>query len=154
MPHNNPLTFRLAGRREFTFLARILFVLSLVAAALSPHPVFLTILAFGAGWLAHILEFSNLNKVELISVIFPDGQVRIRSNCGNMVAGFLSGQQWCSRHVAVLRYIRGDKYKYLVLLSAQQNADEYRRLNVWLRQDFCIDTAGKHVSGTGPAKRV
>ena len=151
MPHNSPLTFRVAGSRDFVLIALILFALSVVSAALSPQPVLLIVLSFlvfGAGWVACILEHSKVNEVELISVIFPDGRVRLESGRWFKIEGFLSGQQWCSHHVAVLRYITGGKSQFLVLLSAQQNADEYRRLNVWLRQDFCSGT------GDGPVSEV
>ena len=124
-------------------------MLTVVSAALSPKPVLLIILSFlvfGAGWVAYILDFSKVNKVELISVIFPDGRVRLESGQKFKIEGFLSGQQWCSQHVTVLRYITGGKSQYLVLLSALQNTDEYRRLNVWLRQDFCSGTGDRPVS--------
>jgi len=149
MPHNKPLTLKAANRKDFIPLVSILFVLVLVSAILSPQPLLLVLLAlsvFGAGWFASTLWVSNINDVELISVIFPDGQIRLKSDFEPDCEGFLSGQQWCTQHVAVLRYITGDKRQYLVLLSAQQNADDYRRLIVWLRQDFCNDTGKKQVS--------
>ena len=149
MPHNRPLTLKVANRKDFIPLVSTLFVLVLVSATLSPQPLLLVLLAvsvFAAGWFAPTLWISNVNDVELISVIFPDGQISLKSDFGTDCEGFLSGQQWCTQHVAVLRYETGGKRRYLVLLSAQQNANDYRRLIVWLRQDFCNDTGKKQVS--------
>jgi hypothetical protein len=157
MPHNSPLTFRVAGKQDYVFLALILFVLIVVSTALNPQPVMLIILSFvvcGAGWFVNTLDFSNLNDIKLISVIFPDGKVRIESGGEYKIEGILSGQQWCSHHVAVLRFATGGKHRYLVLFSVQQHVEEYRRLKVWLRQDFCTGTADKPASGIWPASRV
>ena len=151
MPFNSPLTFRVAGRRDFVPIALGFFTLTLISAALSPQPVFLIILSFltfGAAWIVYIIYFYKVNKIELISVIFPDGGVRLESGRKPVIKGFLCGQQWCTRHIAVLRFITHGKRRYLVLLSAQQNADKYRRLIVWLRQDFC------HGSGDRPVPEV
>ena len=153
MPHNRPLILKVANRKDFTLLTFILFILVMVSAALSPQAVlliFLGLVVFGA----YTLWISNINDVKLMSVIFPDGQIRLGSDLEPEIEGFLSGQQWCTHHFAILRYITGGKCRYLVLLSAQQNADDYRRLNVWLRQDFCNDTANKKVSASWPAKWV
>ena len=144
MPHNRPLILKVANRKDFTLLTFILFILVMVSAALSPQAVlliFLGLVVFGA----YTLWISNINDVKLMSVIFPDGQIRLQSDLESEITGFLSGQQWCTRHFAVLRYKTGGKYRYLVLLSAQQNVDDYRRLNVWLRQDLCSDTGKKNV---------
>ena len=148
MPHNRSLTFKIANRNDFTLLNGILFALSLICALLSPQPVFLTILVlllFVTGWFAYILDIPKVNNVISMLILFPDGRVRIELDNKLNTEGFVSGQQWCSQHVAVLRYITGGKRRQLVLLSAHQNADEYRRLNVWLRQDFCNDTGKKQV---------
>ena len=128
----------------------ILFVLAIVSALLSPQPVLLTtfvLLLSGVGCLAYILDFTKLNDVKLISIIFPDGRVRLESGQAPESMGFLSGQQWCAHHFAVLRYSVRGKQQYLLVLSAQQNADEFRRLKVWLRQDFCSDIGEQPVSG-------
>jgi len=150
MPHNIPLTLKLASRRDFDILFLALFVLVVASAMLSPQPVLLTILAFllfGAGLFVYTLVISNVNDVELIAVIFADGHLRLESGQKPEVEGVLNGQQWCSHYVTVLRYVSGGKRHSLVVLSAQQNADEYRRLKMWLRLDFCNDGCEKRVSG-------
>jgi uncharacterized protein (DUF58 family) len=152
-----PLRLKLASSKDFDILFLALFMLVVASAMLSPQPVLLTILAFllfGAGLYVSTLVISNVNDVKLIAVIFPDGQLRLESGQELEIEGVLNGQQWCSHYVAVLRYVSGGKRQNLVILSAQQNADEYRRLKVWLRLDICSDTCEKQVSGILPASRV
>ncbi len=151
MPYSRPLTLKVANRKVFTILIGILFVLSLVSALLSPQPVLLTIfvlLIFGVGWLTGILDISNVKDVKLILIIFPDGRARLEADQELKSEGILSGQQWCTQRVAILRYIAHGKRHHLILLSTQQSVDEFRRLKVWLRQDFCSDIGAKPVSGS------
>jgi hypothetical protein len=81
----------------------------------------------------------------LILVIFPDGRVRLESDQQGKVEGFLEGQQWCTRWFAVLRVAYDDTIRTLLIRSAQQpGVDDFRRLNMWLRQDLFSSTrAGK-----------
>jgi hypothetical protein len=150
MPYNRPITLKVAHRKDFIIPIGFLFVLTVVSAVLSPQPVLLTMsvfILFGAGWLLYILDFIKLNDVKLISVMLPDGKVRLESYHDTEILGFLSGQQWCTQHVAVLRFTARGKRNYLLVLSAQQKTDEFRRLKVWLRQGFCSDAGEKPVSG-------
>ena len=150
MPHNRPLTLKIANRKDFSFLTGLLFVLAVVAALLSPWPAVLTlcvIILFGAGRFSHTLDFSKVNEVKSILTILPDGRVSLESDRGSKSNGFLTGQQWCIQHLAVLRYTSEGKQRHLLVLSAQQNADEFRHLKVWLRQEVCTDTGEKPVSG-------
>ncbi len=123
-----------------TVLLPVFFTLVMGAAALSPQPVLLTLLVFlisAAVLLLYILRFHKVNEVELLLLLFPDGQLKIESVNEPDIEGALMGQQWFTRYVTVLRYVTGGQRQSLVLLSAGQNADDYRRLSVWLRQDFC-----------------
>jgi len=149
MPYNQPLTLKVANGTDFAVPIGILFVLTIVSALLSPQPAVLTtlvLLLFGVGWFVYTLDFIKVNDVKFILVIFPDGRVKLESGQESDITGILSGQQWCTHHVAVLRYTARGKQQYLLVLSAQQNADEFRRLKVWLRQDFCSDIGEKPVS--------
>lgn len=140
MPHNRALRLKVANRKDFTVLLPVFFMLVMGAAALSPQPVLMTLLVFlisGAVLLLYILRFHKVNKVELLLLLFPDGQLKIESIHEPDIEGTLKGQQWFTRHVTVLRYVTGGQRQTLVLLSAEQNADDYRQLSVWLRQDFC-----------------
>jgi len=142
MRHNGPLTLKVANKKDFAIPLLVVFVLGIISAMLSPRPVlmaFLVCILFGAGWFTYTLSFYKVHAIKSVSVFFPDGRLRLESNRGLEIEGFLEGQQWCSQYVAVLRYVTRGKRQHLVLLSARQNADEYRRLRVWLRQSFCSD---------------
>jgi len=129
-----------ANRTDFSLPVGLLHLLVVFAALISPHPVVLTVLSvavFTTGWLGPILGFTKTNNEKLTSVIFADGQVRLESVRGCLDAGILNGQQWCTRHLAVLRIANGDTKGNLVIMSfQQQDAGEFRRLSVWLRQDL------------------
>ena len=141
MAEKESLTLKIAERKDFAGLNRILFLLVVTSAALSPLPVYLTVftvLLVGAGWIAHILCFSKVNGIKLTLVIFADGQICLCSGCGDVVKGFLDGQQWCTHRIAVLTIATGSKTQNLIVLSGQQAPDEYRRLKVWLRQGAAL----------------
>ena len=149
MAHNNPLMFQVANRKDFAIPLVFLFMLAMLSAMLSTHIIQLSLLVFlifGAGRFTYILNFCKVINAEIILKISPDGLLKLESTHHTGTEGYLDGQQWCTRYVTVLRYITGGKRQFLVLLSAQQNAEEYRRLNVWLRQDFCTDTSDAPVS--------
>lgn len=142
MPYSRPLQLKVADREDFAGFISGLFILTMVSALLSFQTIpliLLTILFFGAAWFLFILEIPKISKLKLISVIFPDGLVSIKLNDEIKIEGFLIGQQWCTHHVAVLRFKTEDGIKRVVLLSRQQNAHDYRRLKVCLRQDFYND---------------
>ena len=150
MPYNRPITLKVAHRKDFIIPIGFLFALTIVSAVLSPQPVLLTMsvfILFGAGWLLYILNCHKISDINLISVILPDGRVRLESDQETEIVGILSGQQWCTHRVAVLRLTARGKQKYLVVLSAQQKTDEFRRLEVWLRQKFRNNIGEKPVSG-------
>lgn len=151
MPYNAPLMLRVANKKDFVVPIRILFLLGLFSAVLSPQPVLLTLLAilfFGAGWAVHTLGLYKVNTVELTVVIFPDGGLSLKSGREDSIASFLDGQQWCTHRFAVLRIAKqGTARKLVILSSQQQSVDDFRRLNMWLRQGVCADTGKKQLSG-------
>jgi len=137
MPHNRSLTLAVASKQNTAMPVRMLFLLALLSALLGPQPVISTavvIVVAGVGWIIRILCISNVTEVELYLVLFADGRVSLGSNGEDAVEGFLAGQQWCTQRVAVLRVAIAGKVQNLLVLSRQQGAEEYRRLNVWLRQ--------------------
>jgi hypothetical protein len=139
MLYDTPLIFKIAIRKDFFFPIVILFVLSIVSALLSPQPVLLTIFAvvlFGAGRYVPLLDTTKVNDIYTKLIIFPDARV-IVSNHMSKKAGILCGQQWCTHRLAFLRYTISGKKQSLILLSVQQNCGDFRRLKVWLRQDYC-----------------
>ena len=149
MPHNRPIRLNVSTSRDLFLPVWLLNSLVVLAALLSPYPVLLTVSAiviFGAVRLGRILELSKVNNIELISVIFPDGRVRLESDRKETIEGFLDGQQWCTRRFAVLRVACEDTTRHLVIRSTQQHGtDEFRRLHMWFRQDLCSSTSKKQV---------
>jgi len=142
MPAKTPIRLVVANRSNFFLPVSALHVLALIATVSSPLPASsiaaVVAIVVVVGFL-HILDFSKSNNtVELTSVIFPDGKMQLESGQGRIFVGVLSGRQWCTRHVAVLRIIDRERTSHLVFLQdRRQDADEFRRLRVWLRQDLC-----------------
>ena len=151
MSYNNPIRLTVANRRDFVIPVGLLMLLALLSALLSPHPVLMivfTVLILCAGWSIFTSGFSKVDEAKLTLIIFAEGQVDLESSQKDTIEGILDGQQWCTRQVAVLRVTDGDSLRRLVILSAQQqNADDCRRLNMWLRQDFCNGTHKQQVPG-------
>jgi len=150
MPYSKALTLKVANKGDFSPLLVVLVLLSIVSAVLSSQPILLILvsfIAFAAGWFSFILHSSKINDIKLISIILPDGQVRINSIEGSKIEGYLGGIQWCTSHIAVLRYISEEgRLRYLVFLSGQQHSNNFRRLQVWLRHGYCNNTDNHQVS--------
>ena len=155
MLNNIPIRLQVSNREDSTLPLFFSGLLIVLAALLSAHPLFLAagaILLVGAGWVAKTLQFPKTKSEELTSVIFPDGRVRLESNQEDTIDAFLDGQQWCTRWLAVVRVTNGDKIRKLVIRSAKQpTADDFRRLNMWLRQDFCNSNG---LTGVGKLTRL
>lgn len=149
MPHNTPIRLQVSTQKDFVLALRVLNLLVVLAALISPYPFLLTVFAivfFAAGCAATILGFSKANSAELISIIFPDGRLRLESKRERIFEGFLNGQQWCSRRLAVLRVSNGETTRKVVIqFSLQPGTDDFRRLTVWLRQDLCSNTRAGQV---------
>jgi hypothetical protein len=149
MPDSRPLTLRVANQGDFAIAFCVLGLLALFAALLSPWPVLMSIvmiLLFGAGWGAYILGIFKINRKKWTLLVFPDGQLRLESNGKDSVGGVFEGQQWCTHSFAILRIRVGGTTRKLLILSTQQSDDDFRRLNMWLRQDFCSGNRGNRVS--------
>lgn len=149
MLQNKPIRLKVSGRQDFFPAVCLLYVLTVVAALLSPHPILLIFLAtvvFGISWVLPILGFSKSNQLKLTSVIFPDGRVQLECDRQDKIEGFLVGQQWCTRWLAIIRFTdEGKKRKLLIRAACQHNPDDFRRLHMWLRQGFYDSTRVKPV---------
>ena len=149
MLRNRPVILRVSKPNDFVPPVGLLNLLLVIAALISPYPVVLTlaVIVFASiGWRASILEFSKSNNVKLTLVIFPDGRVRLESDQADTIEGFLDGQQWSTSWFAVLRVVDEDRIRNLLIRSVdQQSKDDFRRLNMWLRQDLYTSTWTKQV---------
>ena len=146
MLHSRPLKLEVANKGDFVVPGLLLSGLVLTAALLSTQPVamtFLAVLVIVSGWVFYTLGFSKVTGVKLTSVIFPDGTLGLESAGQSKIEGVICGPHWCTSQFAVLRYITGGKLHNMLLLSAHQNAGDYRRLLVWLRQDLFLKSEGR-----------
>lgn len=145
MPHNRAMTLRVAGRNECVLPALMVSFLILGSVISSSQPMIMTaaiVLLLGAAWVLFIQINSKATYVNLTSVIFPDGSVKIKSDAYIKFEGVLRGQQWCNSQFAVLKFAAAGKNYCFVLLAAQQSTADYRRLLVWLRQDLLLKSEG------------
>ena len=137
MTDRTQLTLRVAEKKDFAVLNRLLLLLALLAASLSPHPFVLTLLVvmfIGAGRLLQTLSYPNVADVKLMQINIANERIRLHSKRGDNGAAYLHEQYWCTRWFTVLRVtIAGDTQNHIIL-SGQQSPEEFRRLNVWLRQ--------------------
>lgn len=159
MRNDAPIRLKVSGRADFILPVSVLYLLVFIAALISSRPVLLgclAVLSFMAVWLFHILDFSKAdNNVNLTSVIFPDGRVKLESGRERSNAGFLSARQWCTSQFAVLRINDGESVSRLLILSAQQREKfEFRRLNMWLRQGLCDNVFPCRSARNKPVIRV
>jgi hypothetical protein len=149
MLQNKPIKLKVSGKQDFALPVCALYLLAVVAGLLSPHPILLTIFVivlFGVMWGPAILGFTKANKAELISVIFPDGRVRLEFDRKDKIEGFLEGQQWCTRWLAVIQLADGNTTRKLIISAArQEKTDDFRRLHMWLRQGLYNNTGVKPV---------
>lgn len=148
MPHSGSLTLKIARKNDFATPVRVLFGLALLAAVLSPRPYLtfcMVILACIAGCAVDILRFTKVKPECSTVTILPEGQIRLESSNKDTSGGALVGQQWSTRYISVLRVELGDGTRYLPILSSQQHTNDYRRLLLWLRQDFCRGASNSRV---------
>ncbi len=147
MMNSRPLSLSVAEKKDFDLPVRILGLLVLYSAALSPQPVAMTllvILLLGAGWIAGTLRYSNICGREVTLTLFPDGQARLSSDDKTVVEGIVQGRFWCTQWLTILSIATQNKSQNLLLLSGQQTTGEYRRLSVWLKQNiFAIKNEGR-----------
>ena len=151
MRRNKPVKLEVSSRENFVTPLNLLAVLAVLAAMLSPRPVLMTtlMLLFFCAWIIRTLKTSKTNNNKLILVIFPDGRVRLESNREKSFEGFLDGEQWCSHQLAVLQIADGDISRKLIIQCRHQQApDDFRRLSMWLRQDFSNNTRAGQVLGS------
>lgn len=138
MQNDQALNLVVAKRNDFRPAVAGLALLAILSALLSPNPITLlslVLLFFCATLASSTLGFFKVNNVNLISVIFPEGKVRLDCDSKGIFEGVLGGGQWCTRNVAVLRIIsgRGGVHNLVVFAKQQHSEGDFRRLHTWLR---------------------
>jgi hypothetical protein len=151
MPYKQPIKLKVMTDSDFAGPARLLLLLVLLSASLSPYPFLLIVAVLFVPlvmWKLNILGFSKVNDAELTLIIFPDGLLRLESTDGKRLDGFLDSQQWATQTFAVLRFKHVTGNRLLVVFSRQQQkTEDFRRLTVMLRQGFYDRTESKLISG-------
>jgi hypothetical protein len=151
MPYKQPIELKVMTNSDFSGPARLLLLLVLLSALLSPYPFLLIIAGLIVPlvmWKLNILGFSKVNDTELTLIIFPDGLLRLESTDGERLDGFLDSQQWATQSFAILRFEQETGNRLLVVFSRQQQkTEDFRRLTVMLRQGFYDRTESKLISG-------
>ena len=151
MPYKQSIKLKVMTNSDFAGPARLLMLLVLLSALLSPYPFLLIVAVLFVSlvlWKLNVLGFSNVNVAELTLIIFPDGLLRLESTGGERLDGFLDSQQWATQTIAILRFEHETGNRSLVVLSGQQQkTEDFRRLTVMLRQSFYNRTESKLMPG-------
>ena len=145
------IKLKLFNLNDRVYASRLLLLLAAISAGFSSQLILsvllLSVVLFFER-MASILGFINLNRNQMTLIIFPDGRVRLKSGHTDTIEGYLGANQWCTRHFAVLRIVTGGQESSLAVLSLQQQeSGDFRRLNMWLRQNIYHDTRDERVSG-------
>lgn len=135
---------------QWLLALRVLLMLAIGSACIN-YQLLLAIMLLGVflklDWIADKSGFFKLNDSKLTLIIFPGGRVRLEST-DNIIEGYLGSKQWCTSHIAIIQVIDGSKSRNLMVLSAlQENKKDFRRFNMWIRQDFYRDAKGVQTSG-------
>ena len=119
------------------------------------------LLSLNSRRVACILDFSKLSARDheiggqLTLIIFDDGAVRLESPTKGRIEGYLGSNHWCTRHLAVISLVISGRVHHLVALSLQQEKPEnFRRLNMWLRQKLYPGAGDKSASGSTHDREV
>lgn len=151
MSHNKLIKLNIYNFTMWVVILRVLMLLAALSALINFQlglAVVLLALALSFDRIPFILNLFKVNKSELTLIIFVNGTVRLESDGQDTIGGFLGAQQWCNSQMAVLQIIVGEETRHMLVLSAQQTeTDNYRRLKMWLRQDFCRDAKDMQVTG-------
>lgn len=126
-------------------------IVTSVALAITVYAIFMSswslavctlLIASAYHWIISTLEISKVKMKETHLVLFDDASVELRSGDEVILRGALKEQQWCTRQAAVLNVsIDGKTLRYAAFSLQQSDKDGFRRLNAWLRHDFCRDPA-------------
>ena len=138
MAHKQTLALTVATRRDFEILGWVVFVLMLLAAAISSQPLILLTLSICFLFVALRYPAMILAKTPLESStlqVTRNGQVNFKTSESDPDSGELCGSQWCTRHLAILRFRSGNAVRHLVLIAARQSPESFRQLSVWLRHN-------------------
>ena len=138
MFHDAELELKAAGKNIFLPALSLSFFLVLIPTFLSSNAIWLiSVNCFFLCFSYHCFKDSACRAEPLCGSFFTNakGDLLLQRSAAATVIGRLSGSQWCSRHMAVLRYKSVGRVGHLVILKIQQKPERFRQLSVWLRHN-------------------
>jgi hypothetical protein len=144
MTDTSALHLKLSPPGELAGVRTLLALLSLVAAAMSPRPEWLLPLAglvHAGAWLSRRAGRVRRAHHGLMLQVLPDGRIRLFSAPGPAGAGRLGEHHWCCKRLIVLDLRIDGRRCTGVVVRSRQNARDFRRLRVWIRQKILYNDA-------------
>ena len=142
MFHDTELKLKSVGRNDLLIVMVAAWLLALLAALISTNAVLLILINSLCFIFSYHYHQRLKNRAGAISHVFrmnPDGNMLLEQRSVGVLAvevgGSLSGPQWCSRYMAILRYKSGGRTGHLVILKFWQCPEQFRQLSVWLRHN-------------------
>lgn len=138
MFHDPELTLKAAGRNDFVVAMCVGYLLVLFSALLSSNAVLLISVNFCYIFFSYHYLRQQGDRAETTSRIFrtnANGDLLLEQRSAGVIVGTLSGSQWCSRYMAILRYKSAGRTGHLVILKVRQRPEQFRQLSVWLRHN-------------------
>ncbi len=130
-------------KKDFASFQWLMFVLALIAAALSPRPLWLIpviIAVYFTAWIVEII-FPGQARPSPTLEILPDGRIRFLSENNIVGQGELGSHHWCTQQLAVINVIIDGDVKRYAVIASHKNAGDFRRLRLWIRHGICNNTS-------------
>lgn len=138
MFHDSEIVLRATGGNDFLPALAVVCFLVLMAALLNSNTIWLISVIFLLIFFSYYCYRRYGNGLGAISTTFrtnTNGDLLLERQSAPAIAGKLSGSQWCSRHMAVLRYKSLGRVGHLIILKMKQRPEQFRQLSVWLRHN-------------------
>ena len=138
MFHDSELELKAVGKNIFLPALAVTWFLALISAILSSNAIWLiSVNCFFLCISYHCFKDSACRAETLCGsfIANAEGYLLLQRSPTATTAGKLSGSQWCSRHMVVLRYTSEGRVGHLVILKIQQKPEQFRQLSVWLRHN-------------------
>lgn len=138
MFHDCELELEVTDNKDFLPLAMGGCSLGLIAAFSGPMSIWLILVNCFLLFFSYYIYMRPGNRDEtMVNTLKTNinGDLLLEQLSVPVIFGQLSGSQWCSRYMAVLRYKAAGRIGHLVILKVKQHPDQFRQLSVWLRHN-------------------
>lgn len=112
--------------------------LMLCAALNGSRPVWIITISIAVlllSWLFHRQPGSRPDSTNKLLRLNSNGAMLLEDHAAGAIAGSLSGPQWCTRYLAILRYKAEGRVGHLLIFKVRQCPEQFRQLSVWLRHN-------------------